>query len=278
MRIALTGASGYVGGAILRGLRQAGHDAVAWSRRECPPPWRFYKLAEAPTADDFSGCDALVHAAHDFTVRDFAEQQIRNIRPSLALLDSARSAGLQHLIFISSFSAFDGTRSAYGRAKRAIEQKWLEHGGTVIRPGLVWGDQPGGIMGELERIVRHMPLIPSLSATHGLPQYPVHEHDLCTTILDALQVIPPAEGRLIEAAHPDPVPLKQILSRIARRQGRQRIFLPIPWQLAMAALKTAEWIGLKPPFSSDNLTGLVHSVQALTTRPDLLRQRFRPFV
>lgn len=278
MKIIVTGASGYVGAALLKGIRQAGHEAEAWSRSECPPPWRYHTLAESPLTEAWLGCDVLIHAAHDFTARDFAEHQSRNIRPSLALLQSARKAGLRHLIFISSFSSFEGTRSAYGRAKLAIEKEWLANGGTVIRPGLVWGDQPGGMMGALERIVKRLQIIPCLSGPHGLPQYLVHEQDLCTAVLDAFQTDPLVSGRLIEAAHPDALPLKHLLTLIARRQHLRRVFLPVPWQLAMTALKTAEALGINPPFRSDSLTGLVHGPEALLTHPDLLRQRFRPFV
>lgn len=277
MKIIITGASGYVGAALMKGISRAGHQVMAWSRRECPPPWRFFTLAETPPADAFNGFDALIHAAHDFRARNFTEHQSRNVLPSLALLESARSAGLRHLIFISSFSSFQGTRSAYGRAKLAIEQEWLASGGTVIRPGLIWGDQPGGMMGALERIVDRLPIIPCLTGPKGLPQYLAHEQDLCTAVLDALEQ-PPTSVQRIEAAHPDPLSLREILTRIARRHQHRRHFVPIPWQLAMAALKTAESLGLNPPFRSDSLTGLVHGTPALLTDAALLRQRYRPFV
>jgi len=277
MRIIVTGASGYVGGALLRGLRLAGHEAEAWSRRECPPPWRKYTLTEAVQEKTWKGHDVLIHAAHDFTARDFAEHQSRNILPSLSLLESARAAGHHHFIFISSFSCFEGTRSAYGLAKLAIEKEWLAKGGTVIRPGLVWGDQPGGVMGALQSVVKRLPLVPCLTGPHGLPQYLVHEQDLCSTVLDALHAAPCADGRLIEAAHPDRLPIKRILTLIARRLHLHRTFLPVPWHCVMAALKTAEALGLNPPFRSDSLTGLVHAVPALQGDPIVLRQRFRPF-
>jgi nucleoside-diphosphate-sugar epimerase len=277
MKIIVTGASGYVGGAILSALRQAGHDVQAWSRRRCPPPWHAFTLAEPPAADAWFGCDAIVHAAHDFTARDMPGQQLRNIAPSLALLESARSAGLRRLIFISSFSSFEGTRSTYGRAKHAIEKEWLTAEGTVIRPGLVWGDQAGGVMGSLERVVQSLPLVPCLTGPLGLPQYLVHEDDLGTIVLDAIQADSAAGARLIEAAHPHPVAFKRILALIARRHHLHRAFLPVPWQLAMAAIKTAESFGLNPPFRSDSLTGLVHGNPhpQITTPPAGIL--YRPF-
>jgi len=278
MRIALTGASGYVGRTLLQALRKAGHDTHAWSRRECPAPWHRYDLAPDPHTLPWEGCDALIHAAHDFTARDDADNLRLNIKPSVALLRTARQAGVRRLIFISSLSSFDGTRSTYGRTKLAIEKECLAHGGMVIRPGLVWGDHPGGVMGALERIVTRLPVVPCLTGPRGLPQYLIHEQDLANTVLHALGANPPPTAHLIEAACPNPLPIREILTRIARRQSLHRLFPPLPWQVAMACLKTAEALSLNSPFRSDSLTGLVYGIPSLQSDPSHPRRQFRPFV
>lgn len=277
MKVFLTGASGYVGGSLLHALRSKGHDVLALSRRSCQQPWHTWQLNDDPALLPWHGCEALVHAAHDFSARGEGENQRRNVQPSVALLRAAHEAGVPKLIHISSFSAFDGTRSIYGRVKLAIEKECLALGGTVIRPGLVWGDQSGGVMGALERIVTSLPIVPCLAGPCGLPQYLIHEADLSRAVNDALETASATAGQLLEAAHPDPIPLKQILILVARRHRLRRIFPPVPWQLAMAALKTAEFLGLDPPFRSDSLTGLVHSVPEIQSDPALLRASFRSF-
>lgn len=278
MKTILTGASGYVGGILLRALRQDGHETVAWSRRECPPPWQKYELGKPLTKEMWSGCEALIHSAHDFSAQGWQENDQANVQPSLDLLRSAHQAGTRILVYISSFSSFDGTRSDYGKAKLAVEKEWLAHNGIVIRPGLVWGDRSGGVMGALERLVMRLPVVPCLSGPRGLPQYLVHEDDLASAVLDALNTPSMPGGQIVEAAYPDPVPLEKILSSLALRHGRRPIFPSVPWRLAMAALKSAEFLGIHPPFRSDSLTGLVHSTPSLLTEePNLQRRRFRPF-
>ena len=39
----------------------------------------------------------------------------------MALLDAARAAGVGRVLFVSSISAYDGCRSAYGRGKLRVE-------------------------------------------------------------------------------------------------------------------------------------------------------------
>lgn len=277
MRIALTGASGYVGGTLLGALRRAGHETQAWSRRICPEPWHPYALTDDPARLPWGQTDALVHAAHDLNARGARENETRNIKPSIALLHSALKGGLKHLIYISSMSSYPGTRSHYGQSKLAVEREWLSAGGIVIRPGLVWGDQPGGIMGSLENTVIRLPLIPYLTGPRGLPQYLVHESDLADAILRALESDPAPAGQMIEAAHPEAVSFRDLLTRMANRTGHKKAFIPVPWQVAMLALKAAETIHLPAPFRSDSLTGLVHGPMGLQSDAGLLRLHFRPF-
>lgn len=65
MRIAVTGATGFVGSALLKLAHQRGHEVVALTRSpERPIEWaaeqRRFSLDELP---DLSGCDAVIHLA-----------------------------------------------------------------------------------------------------------------------------------------------------------------------------------------------------------------------
>jgi hypothetical protein len=58
-------------------------------------------------------------------------------------------AGVRRLVFISTISAFDGCRSFYGKGKLEVERITHSLGGWVIRPGLLYGEKPGGMLGRL---------------------------------------------------------------------------------------------------------------------------------
>lgn len=257
MKIALTGASGYVGGCIARRLVADGHEVLSLSRRPCPPPWHAYSLGEDPSTLPWGDVDALIHAAYDFSPRTWEAIRTRNIDPAIALAEAAKAAGVRHLWFISSMSAFTGCRSLYGKAKLAIESRMLKLGGQVIRPGLVWGEHPGGVMGALDSMVAKLPVVPYLVGSGGLQQYLIHEEDLAGAV-SHLIASAPASPTVHSLAHPEPLTMKSILSLLAARRGVRRVFFPLHWSFAMLPLLLAEVLGLKVPFRSDSLTGLVH--------------------
>jgi nucleoside-diphosphate-sugar epimerase len=258
MKVAITGASGYVGGRIADGFRSHGHEVLSLSRRSCPAPWLSYSLGDDLSRLPWDEIEVLVHAAFDFNAITLEEITEKNVRPGIDLLQSASRAGVGHLLFISSMSCFDGCRSNYGKAKHMIEQEALALGAQVIRPGLVWGDHSGGIMGTLERLVQKLPIVPCLDAGNHLIQYLIHDEDLAETVFALASKPSSGMGSLHTVAHPSPVPFPAILKTIAERAGRRPVFVPIPWQPVMLMLNLIEAIGIRLPFRSDSLVGLVH--------------------
>jgi nucleoside-diphosphate-sugar epimerase len=269
MRVAITGASGYVGACIANCFRDHGHEVLALSRRQCAAPWLSYTLGDDPRQLPWGGVDTLVHAAYDFTPRGWSETLEKNVKPGLALLESAQQANVRRLIFISSMSAFEGCQSNYGKAKLMMEKAALQLGAVVIRPGLVWGPESGGVMGTLEKLVAKCPIVPYLCGSEGLLQYMVHEADLAEAVVLTAERAPAMAGTLHNMMHPGPVTLHAILKALARRTNLSRIYLPVHWQLAMAGLKCIEALGINAPFRSDSLVGLVHRnpVVAITDPP-----------
>jgi nucleoside-diphosphate-sugar epimerase len=277
MKIAVTGASGYVGGILASTLHAHDHEVLHWSRRKTGNLWHPYALSDDPTSLPWDGVDGLLHAAYDFTARTWEETLAINVEPSLRLLDEAARRNVKKIVFISSISSFEGTLSNYGRAKLLIEKKILEYGGTVIRPGLVWGNPSGGVMGALEKVVDKLPLVPCLHGRDGLSQFLVHEDDLSKFTASLFTLTEEPGPRIVEATNPDSVPLKEILKRLALRNNRFRLFIPIPWQVVMLFLKVGEQLKLPLPFRSDSLKGLVYRTPELLDN-DLssLRKPFRP--
>lgn len=277
MRIAITGASGYVGTCISRGFRAHGHEVLALTRRPCDSPWVSYTLGNDPSLLPWDNVDVLVHAAYDFTPRTWQEILAGNVTPSVKLLKAARQAKVGRLIFISSMSSFDGCRSNYGKAKLMIEREALDLGAVVIRPGLVWGESSGGVMGTLEKLVAKLPVVPFLIGGAKLRQFLIHEADLSEAIVAIAESLPSESGTLHSVTHPDPVSLLAILKSIAKRSHRSRLYVPVPWQLVMAGLKFIEMFGLSSPFRSDSLVGLVHGNPHFEISPPPAGICYRPF-
>ncbi len=277
MRIAITGASGYVGTCISNGFRVHGHEVLALSRRPCTEPWISYALGSDPKLLPWDNVDVLIHAAYDFTPRTWQEILNGNVMPSLELLQAAKQANVGRLIFISSMSSFEGCRSNYGKAKLMIEKEARELGAVIIRPGLVWGEHSGGVMGTLEKLVAKLPVVPFLTGGAGLKQFLIHEADLSEAIVSIAESLPSGAATLHSVTHPDPVPLLAILKSIAKRSHRARLYVPVPWQFVMAGLKFIEALGIPSLFRCDSLVGLVHGNPHPEILPPPAGIHYRPF-
>jgi nucleoside-diphosphate-sugar epimerase len=118
MRIAITGASGNLGTALIRALRaqEPATEIVGICRR--PPEdssggveWRRVDLSvpevDPVLTDALAGCDAVVHLAWAIQpVRDTEWQQRVNIGGTAAMLRCAAAAGVPHVVHASSLGAY----------------------------------------------------------------------------------------------------------------------------------------------------------------------------
>lgn len=168
MRVFLTGATGYIGTAVLDALVRAGHEVTALVRTPAAAERLGHKAARCVVGDlgDWSafrqqaqGFDAYVHTAFEASARG-ADLDAASTD---ALLELARESGAQALVYTSGIWVLGPTTGADESApvnptplvafRPAIEQRVLNAGSDrlrtmVIRPGVVFGSGRG-IVGDL---------------------------------------------------------------------------------------------------------------------------------
>jgi len=181
------------------------------------------------------------------------------------------------LIYVSSISAYEGSRSLYGRAKLEAERVAFSLGAAVVRPGLIWGDPPGAMFGKLLDQVQRAKFLPLINGGRQV-QYLVHCQDLCDFICGCAegQIIPPAQP--VTLAHEQPWTFRQILVEIARAKHKSLSFVPVPWRLVWSVLKFAEVCRVPISFRSDSLVSLMYqNPDPSFTEQRQLRFSPRPF-
>lgn len=264
----ITGAYGYLGSRIRAALDELGWDTVALVRTPRPGDsavrWTLGDKLPAGVS-----ADVLVHCAYDMRVRRWDDICAVNVDGSAALLRSARRAGVDRILVLSSMSAYEGTKQRYGRAKLAIERCALECGAIAVRPGLVYGADAGGMGGTLRSLTK-LPLTPVI--TGAARQFPVREPDFLRAVVRILT----AESwrpEVFGIAQPDFVSLAALLRGIAAEDGRRVRLVPVPWQLVYLAARIAEVVAPSLGIRADSVAGVVKPAPAVAISrafPDLL--------
>ncbi|HTD33634.1 MAG TPA: NAD-dependent epimerase/dehydratase family protein [Candidatus Elarobacter sp.] len=255
--IAVTGAAGFLGRALVGYFAGAGLRTHALARRALraggaqPAPNVVpgaYDLDAEPDPAALRGLDALVHCAFVPHRAPADRSSERNVRGTLALARACREAGVR-FVFVSSVSAATEARSEYARHKRAIEEALAPSDAVTIRPGLVAGD--GGLLRGLHDAVGRgtVPLI----GGGREPVQVVSPEEVGEAILIALR-------RDLRGAHNavsvPAVPLRTIVRDLASRASRPVRLVGVPWPAAFAAAALAERAGIRLPLTTDNLRGL----------------------
>jgi len=275
-RVVVTGADGYLGSRIATALSRRGWDVARLVHHPHPDSAsEFTFVLGEPVDPSHVRGDVVIHAAYDFTVRRRADITRVNVDGTRKLLDAVVRAGVPRVIVLSTMSAYEGTTQQYGMAKLDIEAVTAAAGGTSVRPGLVYGRNAGGIFGALTRMAR-LPAIPLIAP--GTRQFPVHEDDLVDAIV-ALATTSETVPSPVGIAQRSSVTFREILETIAAVEGRAPRYIPVPWQVVHAGLRSAEALGLRAPFRADSLLGLVRPA-AFVPHPEVLDRlgvSLRPF-
>lgn len=267
LKVAVTGANGYLGGCLRKYFAERNREVfqLTSSPKAGEKQVRF-TLADGAPEGFFKNerIDSLVHVAYDLKQIKRADIWRVNVEGSIKLFEQARREGVKRIVFISTVSAYPGCRSLYGLAKLEIENALREiNVGVSIRPGLIYStplSASGGIVGNMvEKLQKSsvMPLIGSGEYKLSL----VHERDLVKLIDYYAQPsgdLPP-EGFII-GANPNHYSFRSILENLAKatRADGKITFLPVPWRAVWFGIKAAETAGLKLGFRSDSVFGLLY--------------------
>jgi nucleoside-diphosphate-sugar epimerase len=280
VRVLVTGATGFVGRAVVAALVAAGdevhaavrgatRDAVADAGNDAAPPFppgvimvRHGDLAEpvdwAPLLADIDGVVHLAGIAH--AGPGIAEDRYDRVnhRATAALAGAARTAGVARFVFISSIRAQTGPAAdhavserdeprptdPYGRSKLAAERAVARSGVpfTILRPVLVYGP---GVKGNLRALMRLAALpVPlpfgALTARRSL----LSLANLAAAITFALRHDACA-GETYVVADPAPLTVAEIVAALRRGIGRKPGLIAVPpalLRLGLAVLgRGANW-------------------------------------
>ena len=210
MTILVTGGTGTLGRPTVALLRSAGHDVRVLSRTPGPDRLIGDLTSGAGLPEALSGVTTVLHLATTAGSKDVTQTR--------RLIDAARDAGVQHLVYIS-IVGVDVVPYPYYRAKlaseRVIEQSGLPH--TILR-----ASQFHHFISMFIEVQRRLPVILAIEA----PDQPIAVEEVASRLVELVAAGP--SGRVADIAGPEQLALTDVVAIWQQHAGTRKPVWRVP--------------------------------------------------
>lgn len=258
--VVLIGGGGFIGKHVAQALLERGARLRIVSRNP-EKAWPLKPLANLGQLQ-FGRCDitrresmaAALHGA-DCVVNLAAawgsEGHAVIARGSAIAAQEAASLGIADFVQISSIGANPDGPTGFARDKAAADAAVPEAipTATILRPSVVFGEDDEFVT-MFARLIASLPALPVFAPNSKLQI--VWVDDVAAAVAVALENRGLTAGRTFELAGPDSLTVMEINRAIARGQGRERTFLPLPDAMSAAVamvpfgpITRDQWLMLK---------------------------------
>jgi NADH dehydrogenase len=230
MRIAITGAAGFVGTHLTQRLESEGHELVLISRRSRKEEPRLIAndLSDVSVLrESFRGCKAVAHCAG--INREIGNQTYRrvHIEGTRNVVEAARAAGVEKIVLMSFLRARANCGSPYHESKWEAEEivRNSELDYTIIKAGVIYG-LGDHMLDHLSQALYTFPVF----ATVGLKEKsvrPLAVEDLVHVMRAAL-IDRRMKRQTIALLGPEEIYLSEAVRRVAEVVGRHPLMFPLP--------------------------------------------------
>jgi len=292
VKVFVTGGTGFIGGEVVRQLRDRGDEVVCLARnpeKGRPLADLGCEIAEGDLSDaeaiqaGMRGCDAVIHAAAVYEVGIPASERPAmreaNVGGTERVLGAALEQGIAKVVYVSTVGAFGNTHgevvdesyehpgeeftSCYEETKweaHQVAKRLIEEGlpCTIVQPGGVYGPGDESAIASLldQFLSGKMPLIPFPDLGICL----AHVEDVAAGIIAALDKGRPGEAYVLSGPA---VTVRDAVGTVAEITGRTAPKRALPTPLMKAMIPIGPLVGRmmgQPP----NLRELISSSDGVT--------------
>ena len=262
--VLLTGATGYVGGRLLRLLTERGLRVRCLARHPERLAARLAPGAEAVGGDvldaaslaaAMEGVSTAFYLVHSMGFG--ADFEDRDRRAATTFGAAARAAGVGRIVYLGGLGDDSGQLSAHLRSRHEVGDLLRASGVPVIefRASIVIGS--GSLSFEMIRaLVERLPVMVTPRWVNVASQ-PIAIGDVLAYLAASLD-LPGTQSRTFEIGGPDVVSYGELMREYARQRGLRRTMIPVP---VLTPHLSSLWLGLVTPLYARIGRALVDSLR-----------------
>ena len=257
MRVAVTGATGFIGAALAEALTDEGHDVTALTRH----PDDYAGAGNAVYADigdaeslhkALDGQEAVYYLVHSLAAEDFA---VRDREGATAFAAAAAGVGLSQVVYLGGLGDDRDDLSEHLRSRREVESILRDRAPTTaLRAGIVIGD--GSISWEiLRQLVERLPVM----ITPRWVQTKTQPIALDDALIDLIGVLgrPDTIGEVYDIGGPEVLTYLDMMVIASRVMNRHRVIVAVP---LLSPRLSSHWLRLVTDVDLTTSRALVDSL------------------
>jgi NADH dehydrogenase len=261
--ILVTGGAGVMGRGLVRGLLEKGHAVRVLDRPGTRLDGLDVDLRHGDVTDPdslrgvFDRVKTVFHLAAVLIASEPVIFERVNVGGTRNILHAARSAGVNHFIYVSSASVVYPRTTPYSRSKREGEQMVREQTGlnwTIVRPTLAYNEHGGEEFRMFMQYLRKYPIVPFIGSGKALKN-PVHVDDLMRGFLSVVDN-PIAYGKIYNFSGGEEISIADLARLMLKHQGDTKPFIHLPVSLCTTLASLLETRMARPPLTWNAIAGV----------------------